>query len=149
MIVGRTTARFHLLLVLAVALTGVAVLLMVGAATLGGSEYERGLAGLALVLTAPLWLALRPSVEAIMEGHGKDQEQMEAGRCPRAGARCAPSTGTGGPNGPSPMTLAPVPSRAHGQSVPDGREILRANPLPHQSPHSTRDGGSRSRRPRA
>ncbi len=57
MIVGRTATRLHLLLVLAVALTGVAVLLMVGALTLGEDEYERGLAGLALVLTAPLWLA--------------------------------------------------------------------------------------------
>ncbi len=60
----RDAARFHFLLVLAVALTGGAVLLMVGAATLGGDEYQRGMAGLVLVLTAPLWL---PGLVATIE----------------------------------------------------------------------------------
>jgi membrane protease YdiL (CAAX protease family) len=76
---GRNAARFHLLLVLAVALTGAAVLLMVGALTLGGDEYQRGLALLGLVLTAPLWLpGLIATIEVVSVLRGRRVNRRRA-----------------------------------------------------------------------
>ncbi len=76
---SRDAARFHFLLVLAVALTGVAVLLKVGALTLGGDEYQRGLALLGLVLTAPLWLAgLVATIEVVSVLRGRRVNRRRA-----------------------------------------------------------------------
>jgi hypothetical protein len=76
---GRTGVRFHFALVLAVALTGVGLLLMITLAMFGEDAYSRDMAVLALVITTPLWLlGLVAAVDAVSVLRGRRISRIRA-----------------------------------------------------------------------